>query len=68
MAIIFEWDSLETKKRKYRTVDIHRRLSFIKREELLDQLTEELKEEREQLKKELKVVEFELKNKHLYDS
>ena len=67
MALIFEWDSKETVKRKERTVFIYKRLAVIKREELLDNLTNDFKEEREQLRKELKVVEFELENQHLYE-
>jgi len=67
MALIFEWDSKETVKRKERTVFIYKRLAVIKREELLDNLTNDFKEEREQLRKELKIVEFELENQHLYE-
>jgi hypothetical protein len=69
MAIIFEWDSKKTKKRKYRTVDIHRRLTQIDKEEILldDVLTDELKIERKELKKELKVIELELNNRWIYE-
>jgi len=69
MAIIFEWDSKKTKKRKYRTVDIHRRLTQIDKEEILLDgiLTDELKIERKELKKELKVIELELNNRWIYE-
>jgi hypothetical protein len=69
MAIIFEWDSKKTKKRKYRTVDIHRRLTQIDKEEILldGVLTDELKIERKELKKELKVIELELNNRWIYE-
>lgn len=69
MAIIFEWDSLGTKKRKCRKVDIHRRLTEIEKEEILldGELTKDLKLERKELKKELRVIELELDNKWMYE-
>jgi hypothetical protein len=69
MAIIFEWDSTETKKRKYRTVEIHRRLTEIEKEEILldGKLTKELKLERKELNKKLRVVNLELDNKWMYE-
>lgn len=69
MAIIFEWDSTETKKRKYRTVAIHRRLTEIEKEEILldGKLTKDLKLERKELNKELRVLEIELNNKWMYE-
>ena len=67
MAIIFEWDSKETVKRKEKTVDIHRRLQFIERERLRGKVSKKLLKEETKLKKELAVIEYELKHRHLYE-
>lgn len=57
------------KKRKRRTVEIHRRLTEIEKENILldGELTEDLKSERKTLNKELRIVKLELDNKWMYE-